>query len=796
MLNKIYIYIRIALLLFFLEASAQQYKIDSLFVELKKEISLEKKVENLALISRLYRNIDLNRSKVIGDSIFNISSKANYVAGMGEGNYCLASYYLNNFDIEKSIASVKNAHYYFNKANNIEGITKCYVFYAIINFGELDYLSAFKNYFKAYNYAIESKDLTTQSMILYNIALIYNKIDDNKSALRFSDRSIEVATEANNDELIGFNVLLKGLIYNEIGSLKLALNQIYKSITYFKALENDIKLAMSYSLLADIKYKKNDLKSALFINNKALEIIEKFKEYQVVKADINYVFSKIYFKKNQNETALNYANKALDFYMFANNYKDATSLSRVIYSYYYTTPNVEAQFKFGDLFLEMNNKKYEIESKHLFSKVQIQLEEKNIELLKAKQEEKNIQVFIILVSSILFLISVVVVPLFYFKNKKLKATLATLNKSNKLKSNFISKIAHELNTPLNVIVGYSDLLNTTQLNTKLSELNNSIGIQSSFLLNMTQGLLNLNEVSFKNKIEVVNSSENLRKSILNLFFSLNQLDSFRNRTSINVDKNLDTCFNFDERKLHLVIQNLFNYMIQYSKMKHIKLDVRQKVKYKDDTEIDFNFFEYNHPSKLKTPLTSFKTIETASSDSYFLGLNLNLINLNLNLMQTELVFKTFNNEIDLLTFKLKLENCKDDSDVIISDITNKVEKITKILVVEDNELNMVLIKKMIQNMYSNVELIEAKNGKMSIEVFLNQNPDLILMDIQMPVMNGYEAAEEIRNTYSSNVPIIAVSASVFSENEENFKQAKMDKYIEKPLNSVLLKSFLDEYISI
>ena len=99
-------------------------------------------------------------------------------------------------------------------------------------------------------------------------------------------------------------------------------------------------------------------------------------------------------------------------------------------------------------------------------------------------------------------------------------------------------------------------------------------------------------------------------------------------------------------------------------------------------------------------------------------------------------------------------------------------------------------------MYSNVELIEAKNGKMSIEVFLNQNPDLILMDIQMPVMNGYEAAEEIRNTYSSNVPIIAVSASVFSENEENFKQAKMDKYIEKPLNSVLLKSFLDEYISI
>ena len=165
-------------------------------------------------------------------------------------------------------------------------------------------------------------------------------------------------------------------------------------------------------------------------------------------------------------------------------------------------------------------------------------------------------------------------------------------------------------------------------------------------------------------------------------------------------------------------------------------------------------------------------------------------------MQTELVFKTFNNEIDLLTFKLKLENCKDDSDVIISDITNKVEKITKILVVEDNELNMVLIKKMIQNMYSNVELIEAKNGKMSIEVFLNQNPDLILMDIQMPVMNGYEAAEEIRNTYSSNVPIIAVSASVFSENEENFKQAKMDKYIEKPLNSVLLKSFLDEYISI
>lgn len=111
----------------------------------------------------------------------------------------------------------------------------------------------------------------------------------------------------------------------------------------------------------------------------------------------------------------------------------------------------------------------------------------------------------------------------------------------------------------------------------------------------------------------------------------------------------------------------------------------------------------------------------------------------------------------------------------------------KLLLVEDNEDNAFLIRAIISR--SNFELIEATTGLQGIELAVSEQPDLILMDIQLPDINGYEAVRQIRGTLGDEVRIIAVTAYAMAGDREKCLEAGCDGYLEKPIN---VKSFLQQ----
>lgn len=113
-----------------------------------------------------------------------------------------------------------------------------------------------------------------------------------------------------------------------------------------------------------------------------------------------------------------------------------------------------------------------------------------------------------------------------------------------------------------------------------------------------------------------------------------------------------------------------------------------------------------------------------------------------------------------------------------------------ILIAEDNEINYFLLHEIL--LETNVTLLWAKNGEETIDVFEKNTVDLILMDIKMPVMNGYEATKFIKSKY--NVPIIAQTAHAMANDEQKSLEAGCDAYVTKPIEQELLLHTINKYL--
>lgn len=113
-----------------------------------------------------------------------------------------------------------------------------------------------------------------------------------------------------------------------------------------------------------------------------------------------------------------------------------------------------------------------------------------------------------------------------------------------------------------------------------------------------------------------------------------------------------------------------------------------------------------------------------------------------------------------------------------------------ILIIEDTELNIDLVTQLLEDDYN---LLVARNGAQGVEMALGKNPDLILMDISLPIMDGYEATRKIRETMKE-IPIIGLSAHAMDGHEQKAKDAGCNDYLTKPVNDDLLFKLLNKYI--
>lgn len=387
------------------------------------------------------------------------------------------------------------------------------------------------------------------------------------------------------------------------------------------------------------------------------------------------------------------------------------------------------------------------------------------------------------------------------------------------KSEFLANMSHEIRTPLNGIIGFSDLLADTKLNEEQSLYVNLIKQSSITLRNLINNILDFSKIE-AGKYELDIQKIDLKKFI-NQTINLIRYQIIEKNLNFILDINLeeDIYYHTDELKLRQVLLNLISNSIKFTEKGYIKLIINEELIENTKKEKMLIFIIEDSgigipKDKHKEIFEAFTQADSSTTRKYGgTGLGLSICNKILKIFNSKLEIISEENLGSKFTFKIKakIENQKVENineDFLLSNEENlnkKVFQITeneldlnkkfKILIAEDNLINMLLAKSIIQKTLPLAIIFEAENGKIALDIYKREKPDLIFMDLQMPEMNGYEVTNAIRKAANDNItPIIALTADNFSSDKEKCLEIGMNDFIGKPIETNALEISLKKWL--
>lgn len=383
------------------------------------------------------------------------------------------------------------------------------------------------------------------------------------------------------------------------------------------------------------------------------------------------------------------------------------------------------------------------------------------------------------------------------KEELMEAKTAAEN-AVKFKQQFLSNMSHEIRTPLNSILGFANVLLKTELSNEQKEFLQAIKISGQSLNLLINDILDLAKVD-AGKMVFVKQPFEIHASIKAILYSFELKIKEKNLEFVKeFEDNIPTMLLGDSVRLNQIILNLLSNAVKFTHKGKIVLQVKMLSEDKDNVIIQFALIDSGigiAANKINSIFNLFEQAELNTANSYGgTGLGLAIVKQLIESQGGSINVKSKINKGSTFSFILPFEKTtiKSEEEMEILEPSSRIGNL-RVLVAEDVILNQLLIKTILFDFGFEYEIVG--NGKLAIEKLQTGTYDIVLMDLHMPEMNGFEATEYIRKTMHSAIPIIALTADVTTADVSKCRELGMNDYISKPIKENLLYSKIIELVT-
>ncbi|KAF2328579.1 response regulator [Flavobacterium daemonense] len=650
----------------------------------------------------------------------------------------------------------------------------------------------------ALNYATTSKNNILIAKSYKIIAGNYNELSEFDKAIFFYNKSLFYANKTNNDSI-------KYSLHNNLGNIYcFEKKQFDKGITYYK---KSIAYSLKINAIDQVYFTNVNIAWAYFDIGKYKEgypylkfvgnNIEKYgdESTEIVVNMLNGMYASF---RNENDTAnayflsaiaagknseersdLSYAHQEYSkFLMKIKKYKEAyenltayNKISEELYNQEKLKKATIAGFN-----LELDEYKRQIDK----------IENEKISQYQSLKKSRIIVILFVLISLILLVLIITLVKNIRFKKKhnlELLKAKEIAEEASLLKTQFISTISHELRTPLYGVVGITNMLLEEHKELSRSQHLSSLKFSARYLLSLVNDILQINKIE-ENKVVLENLTFNISDEITMIKNSLSFLSQKNNnKINIYIDPDIPEYLIGDKLRLAQILMNLVSNALKFTKNGEVEVKVdllkTEGKNYFLDFLIKDNGIGIATVDQSKI-FEKFVQVGRKDEDYQGTGLGLSIVKRLLGLFGSTITLESDLGQGTSFSFVIPFEHDPIKTKKIIDEIEVDLTSndVHKILIVEDNRINQLVTKKIIEK--NNYICIVADDGFGALDILEKEKFDLILMDINMPLMNGFETSKRIR-LQDIKTPIVALTA--FDKDEIT------DEAISSGINDIIIKPF-------
>jgi signal transduction histidine kinase/CheY-like chemotaxis protein/HPt (histidine-containing phosphotransfer) domain-containing protein len=644
--------------------------------------------------------------------------------------------------------------------------------------------------------------------VRYNIATLYLSLKRFDSAINILHDVIKRRQQINDDHGVASAKADLGISYKHSGLLSLALDNISAALNYFQQHDYQHDIASQLHNISELYFEMLDVDNAILYGEKALLVSEQVGHKKAYAGSLQSLAKAAFYQGNL-ELATDYINRSTNTAKQIN-YQTLLTENLAISALFSAANSdfigaVSQQKQYGKTILRMansrlNDKLAEFESVQLNQRI-VDLEQRrklhNLQSDKMRQQRNIIILSLVLVLLVLFFIYR------YYLQKKLSTDLELrvkertseleklsldLERAGKVKSQFLANISHEIRTPLTAIIGHAEALPQSYHDDPQSEKNlQIIHHNSKHLLELINDILDLSRIE-ANKFELNVQPEELGELVRDIFNTFSAQAQLKQLSfSVNQQLTLPFHIDVDGMRLKQILINLCANAIKFTEQGSITLDVNWR---RDtltvvvaDTGIGLSDNDLSQIFEMFTQADN--TISRRFGGS---GLGLTLSSQLATLMSGHITVQSTPGKGSRFTLSLP---CQASTKPVTLSPSDSVILTGTVLLAEDHDDNRRLISRLLEK--RGLQVILARNGKEAVAGCIKHQPQLVLLDIQMPEMDGVAAYKAIRAS-GYEQPIFALTANAMSHEVKQYLSLGFTGHLKKPIERQHFFNVLSQYL--